>query len=449
MALITCYIPKHLSEISSYVIKLLEERIGFQAHVIQGKEEHFRFEFNGNAFTLPAYFINAERELFLKKRSRFNYLLKTYHFFGDSYIGMVPNPETPSPKEPYDIDILGTIFVLLSRYEEHILDHTCFDRLGRFKAESAINFEYLHIPIVDQLVKLFEIIMHKEFGLAPVKPQERYTVLPSHDVDRPFEYLYYTIKHLIKRMGGDIVVRKSLSKALERRTLFYQVRKGNLEADPYNTFDWIMETSEMHERTSTFHFIAEPTNPVYDQKYSLKDPEILNLLKSINQRGHKIALHPSFEASVMPGQLKKEFEILKQTCNMVGISQNEFKSRYHYLRWNNDSINELENAGVNVDQTLTFAQKAGFRCGTSKPYKAFNFSERSSSTVTIEPLIVMDQTLFSTSYMGLRNDMEEAWNIVQQLKDQCRKYQGHFTVLWHNNLLSDPEMKAFYEACIK
>ena len=38
-------------------------------------------------------------------------------------------------KVPFDVDIIGTIFILLSRYEEHVLNREShFDKFGRFKA---------------------------------------------------------------------------------------------------------------------------------------------------------------------------------------------------------------------------------------------------------------------------------------------------------------------------
>jgi hypothetical protein len=71
------------------------------------------------------------------------------------------------------------------------------------------------------------------------------------------------------------------------------------------------------------------------------------------------------------------------------------------------------------------------------------------SSVTIEPLIMMEQSLLSFSYMGLRNDLPSAWNIVQNLKNQCKKHSGTFTTLWHNNMLIEDDLKQFYEECIK
>jgi hypothetical protein len=438
-----------LCALSRYTLGVLESKLGISIRIISDDREDYKFEYSDRTFELPAHFVNNEWAIFLERRSQFEYSLKKYSLLGDFFYGIHRENENPVKKTQYEIDIIGTIFVLLSRYEKQVLDEGCSDQFYRIQPEHTINFEALDRPIVDELVLLFEMLVEKELEIKIDKPKTEFNILPSHDVDRPFEYLYYTKKHLLKRLGGDLLVRKSLRKALKRTKLYSTVKRGNVEADPYNTFDWIINQSDKHKRTSTFHFIAGKTNISYDQDYELADPAIKELILSIHRRGHKVGLHPSFEASQIEGQVKIEFDTLKRFCSSIGMLQDDFKSRYHYLRWNKSSVNELEKAGVQVDQTLTFAKKVGFRCGTCHPYNAFNFNSMQVSELIIEPLIVMEQTLFSNSYMGLRNNMGEAWNIVSSLKGECRKHKGNFILLWHNNELIDQDMKEFYVQCIK
>jgi hypothetical protein len=348
------------------------------------------------------------------------------------------------------VDIIGTIFIPLSRYEEHVLNREShFDKFGRFKYKSAINSSLLNQPIVDELIDFFRLIIENEFNIKLVTPNRKFEVSPSHDVDRPFKYLFSTQRNIAKRLLGDVFKRKSTLLARKRTNIYRKVRKGDLNADPYNTFKWIIDTSLKYDVTSTFHFLAKSINPMYDADYNIDDHVIKDLLKLIYVNDQKIGLHPSFNATIIPGQIKKEFKELKQICENVGIKQNSFKSRNHYLRWNNHSITELEKAGIEIDQTLTFAQKPGFKTGTTISYPAFNFDSMNISSVTIEPLIMMEQSLLSFSYMGLRNDLSSAWNIVQNLKNQCKKYSGTFTTLWHNNMLIEDDLKQFYEECIK
>ncbi len=65
--------------------------------------------------------------------------------------------------------------------------------------------------------------------------------------------------------------------------------------------------------------------------------------------------------------------------------------------------------------------------------------------ITIEPLIVMDCTLFS--YMKL--NYEQAYDVAIDIKRKCQKMNGQFNILWHNSYLQDSRQKIFYQSLIE
>ena len=65
--------------------------------------------------------------------------------------------------------------------------------------------------------------------------------------------------------------------------------------------------------------------------------------------------------------------------------------------------------------------------------------------IQIEPLIVMDCTLFD--YMKL--DYDQAYDVAIDLKRKCQKMKGQFNILWHNSYLQDPQQKDFYQSLIQ
>lgn len=65
--------------------------------------------------------------------------------------------------------------------------------------------------------------------------------------------------------------------------------------------------------------------------------------------------------------------------------------------------------------------------------------------IQIEPLIVMDCTLFD--YMKL--DYDRAYDVAIDLKRKCLKMKGQFNILWHNSYLQDPQQKEFYHSLIQ
>ena len=99
-------------------------------------------------------------------------------------------------------------------------------------------------------------------------------------------------------------------------------------------------------------------------------------------------------------------------------------------------------AGLAYDSTLGFPEAAGFRCGTSFEYPVFNLQSRQKLELRERPLIVMETSLFSSSYMGLSE--RRALEKIVQLSDVCRSFGGQFTMLWHNDNLVTRRQRALY-----
>ena len=44
---------------------------------------------------------------------------------------------------------------------------------------------------------------------------------------------------------------------------------------------------------------------------------------------------------------------------------------------------------------------------------------------------------------------EAAYNAMEQLKDECRKYNGDFSVLWHNTRLQFKAESILFQKCLQ
>jgi len=60
------------------------------------------------------------------------------------------------------------------------------------------------------------------------------------------------------------------------------------------------------------------------------------------------------------------------------------------------------------------------------------------------PLVLMDCSLMDSRYMGLGTS-EHALRAALALKEECRKYDGDFTILWHNTRLLDEAESRLYK----
>jgi len=103
---------------------------------------------------------------------------------------------------------------------------------------------------------------------------------------------------------------------------------------------------------------------------------------------------------------------------------------------------------MNYDSTMSYAEHAGFRCGTCHEYPAFDPLVDRILNLRIQPLIVMEHTVISKGYMGLGLS-DKAYNKILQLKNACKVVNGTFTLLWHNNQLSTKAERDLYTSIIK
>jgi len=204
-----------------------------------------------------------------------------------------------------------------------------------------------------------------------------------------------------------------------------------------------MGMSERYGLKSTFFFKAGSSNPLYDNDYSLEDPWIQTLMQRAYERGHEIGIHPSYESYKDEKTLRLECERLRRVAESLGISQECWGSRQHYLRWENPTTWQIcDESGLDYDSTLGFADHVGFRCGTCHEFPVFNLRTRKALRLRERPLIVMDTTLLAPEYMGLGTEQALEW--IERLSNTCRRFGGTFTLLWHNTNLSQSWQRKLY-----
>ncbi|MBK1988488.1 polysaccharide deacetylase family protein [Sphaerospermopsis aphanizomenoides BCCUSP55] len=346
------------------------------------------------------------------------------------------------------LDIFGSAFFMLSRYEEVVKPER--DRHDRFPATASIAYQegFLDRPIINEYLEiLWACLKHLWPGLKR-KPRQFQTYV-SHDVDEPFKYAFAGISSLVRQCGGDLIKHRNPGQALNTISHWTQVKTGNFNSDPCNTFDMIMDISEKHNLKSSFYFITDHSAGKIDGDYSINHPLIRSLLHKIHQRGHEIGLHTSYNTYKDPVQTKREFEILKQVCTEEGIQQEYWGGRQHFLRWRTpNTFQNWENAGLDYDSTLSFADLAGFRCGICYEFSTFNINTRQPLKLRERPLMVMECTVIDKRYMNLGLDGDAALLTMDKYKQRCQIFNGDFTLLWHNSRLADPLEIRIYESLV-
>lgn len=360
--------------------------------------------------------------------------------------GDLPTPLiTPIDRGMYvAYDILGLTYWMLSRQEE--LWRTDLDEHGRFPATSshAYRHGYLERPVVDEWLHILGQVIQRTWPGIELK-KHSFSMRVSHDVDHPSRYGFRSLPSLVRSMAGDLIKRRAFKNAMLAPWIRMKTRSQLQRADPYNTFDWIMDVSEQHGLQSAFYFICGHTDP-HDTDYQPEHPVIRHLMRRIHQRGHEIGLHPSYGTYQKPQLILKEYDRLRTVCAEEGIEQIEWGGRMHYLRWRHPTtLRAWDDAGMNYDSTLGYADRAGFRSGTCYEYPAFDPSVQEALTLRLRPLIAMDCTVMG--YMGLGTS-EAALEKFLELNKICSAVRGCFTLLWHNSLLETEAERLIYQRTI-
>jgi peptidoglycan/xylan/chitin deacetylase (PgdA/CDA1 family) len=342
-------------------------------------------------------------------------------------------------------DIFGSVFYLISRYEEVARPYRDEHRRYPSYASLASIEGFVVRPIVDEYVDALWAAIHEMWPML-TRPSTAFRLRLTHDVDRPWAALGQPTSAVVRGLGGDLIRRRNPTLAGQRTGSLLAARVGRLDGDPYNTFDLLMDTSERHGLRSTFYFLAGNTAGAIDGTYSLSDPPIRRLLKRIHDRGHDIGLHASYDTYRSPELIEREFTALKHGCAAAGFDQPTWGVRQHYLRFEIPTTWRChESAGLDHDSTLGFADHIGFRAGTCREFPTFDLLERRALRLRERPLVVMDATLFG--YQALHPDL--AASRAQDIVDACRRHRGDAVLLYHNDTLNGTRLRAHYQDLVE
>jgi len=340
-------------------------------------------------------------------------------------------------------DIFASIYFLLSRWEEATIGIR--DVHDRFPASACLSyrFGFLDHPVVDEYVEfLWQMLLF--LGYKEDRKQHVYSMKLTHDVDEPFELCSKSNAALFRNIVGDMLKRKDYRQASKKIRLMGLGDEARLPYDRYFTFDYIMDQSEKRGLKSAFYFLPNGS-PEQSSKINIENKLMVKLLKSISKRGHEIGIHGHYDTYNNEEAFIKDVEKLRRVLEINGIYSKMLGGRQHYLRWKSPTTYyNYVDAGLSYDSTLSYADVAGFRCGTCHEFQPFDFIKRKQLNIVERPLIAMECSVIDERYMNL-GYTEKALEYFKKLKDECRKHNGNFVLLWHNSRLRDENEKRFYE----
>lgn len=346
------------------------------------------------------------------------------------------------------VDVFGSAFFMLSRYEEVVTKDR--DAHNRFPAWASIAYKqgFLDRPVVDEYV---EILWTAMIELWPnlKRKQHEFRMLVSCDVDSALRFRG-SVRDFVRTLGRDLIKQRSASLAVRNISAAIRTWLGYLDADPHwYGLKWIMEVNEKAGNRVAFYFIPEVTDTKKDNPVSNDDSRVRAMLREMARRGHEIGVHPGYDTYKNEKVMGHSIGRFKQVMTEEGINQSIFGGRQHFLRWETPTTARfLAQNNLDYDTSLGFADRPGFRSGTCREYLFFDILERKELDIYERPLIVMECTVIADKYMGL-GYAPESISLMMNYKSICEKFSGNFSLLWHNSYLKSSADFEFYSRLVQ
>lgn len=334
----------------------------------------------------------------------------------------------------FSMDLFGSVFFVLTRYEEAVLPDR--DSRQRFPAGASLAAAegLLLRPIVDEYLEVLWGSLHRVWPTLPRRPS-RFRFRLTHDVDQPWA------ARRSRSVLGDLIVRHDPVLAARRLRAFSDARAGRYDRDPFDTFELLMDISERHGLKSLFYFQAGSRDGDFDFRYGISDSRITRVLRRIHDRGHEVGLHSSYLSYRSAPRIRFELDALRSACREAGFDQPSWGIRQHYLRFANPITWRCQDqAGLDHDSTVGWVEQVGFRAGTGREYPVFDLMERRQLRLRERPLLIMDGALF----VSVAHDMEAARSAALKIVTDCRRRNVDAVVLFHNHTIGQTRQRRLY-----
>lgn len=229
-----------------------------------------------------------------------------------------------------NLDIFGSAFFMLSRYEELITADQ--DNHDRFPAWASVAYKahFLDRPIVNEYL---EILWSSMQILWPdlQRKQRNASSFITCDTDWPFDPTIYSFKRMVKSCGRQVLKELSLLQALQTLSKYVMYKIGIQVRDEYReNISWMMDVNEQAGNKVAFYFITHKTS-VLDTDENFDSPKMRVLFKGIYQRGHEIGLHPGYKTFNNNESFVKSVQKLKKIFKEENIQQALIGGRMHFF----------------------------------------------------------------------------------------------------------------------
>jgi hypothetical protein len=224
-----------------------------------------------------------------------------------------------------------------------------------------------HELLEEPLVHRYAALLGDVIG---VEPKREASVVLTHDVDDNFRRLFGRRERWV-RLRRQPSMRRAAG-------LLRSLVASRHDADEDRFAAW--------RRRPTFFFAARGMlgdGDARDVAYDLEHPEVRATIRQLVEDGAEIGVHFSIASAGSAERMREECERLERV-----VGKPVRCSRHHW--WAEPTGLLHAEAGVDVDLSLGFNDRAGFRRGIAAPFRPWDHDTERAASVWALPTIAMD-----------------------------------------------------------
>lgn len=257
-------------------------------------------------------------------------------------------------------------------------------------------------------------------------------IIITHDVDAIVKALPIRVKQCTFNLfkAGQSIASGNPSEAVTDIMIALRFLFGT---DDWWTLDDLLELEKKEGVRSHFNFHADQRRKnlirwFFDPGYDITSSRIQRFMQRARNQGCTVGLHPSFDAWKICTLIKAQKQNLE-----ASLGHEVSSCRQHWLRfsWQN-TWKAQEKAGIELDTTLMFNDRAGFRNAAALQWNPFNLQVGSGHALFALPTVFMDSHFYDYQPMTaiVRKSHIKRWI------EEIHQVAGQAALLWHPHTLS-------------
>lgn len=270
--------------------------------------------------------------------------------------------------------------------------------------------------------------------LAVQPPKRKPAIVLTHDVDDNFRHLF-GVRERKERLRRDLRERRL---SAVRRTAGLIKERGYRGPDPNDRFEnWADSHRDWTSRPTYFAAsfgLFQSGSDRDDVAYDIRHTKVRATLRQLVAEGAEIGLHCSIRARESGERLRAERVALEEA-----IGKRIRSARHHWWalgRPPEAAWRRQAEAGFELDCSLGFNDRVGFRRGIAAPFRPFDPVSGRHSPIRTLPTIAMDAAV-------------EHPDELRRLYQTVRKVGGALVLDWHvHSWRSSASLRAFVDEAV-